>query len=269
MEIIHHFWFRISGEDEKREFLNAGIQLKSATQIPDGSLMTSLDIAESDPRCAEVVRLAATFKAIETISTRFTPSECDSAKYLGVVANSHRDYPQPSADKGHASATFDFANFCNRCGVGRRQVRPFHIKAVRKLHDSMIQLNWVFDEYFVAPEVWAGVFKPMGIGYRPVLKEKTGSEMDSIVQLDIDRCVDLKLREDEDEKCSDCGRRKRAAFLRGYFPEPVGTDAPMFKSKEYFGSGAGAFKLVFVSNPMYRRIRDASLRGVNFYPCSM
>lgn len=268
MEIFHHFFFKLSGKDDRREFREAGIKLPAGIRIPGGGIGIAFDIAENDPKWAEAARLAARYKAIESVYTRFTEAECDSAKYLGIVAASHRGFPEPASGKGYLAATFDLSAFCARCGIGRRQVRPFRMKAAPRLHNSLMQLNWIFDEYFAAPAIWAGVFKPMGIGCRPVRKHATGAELDSVVQLDIAENVDLKSAGNDGAECPACGRRKTPVSLRGYFPEPESTEAPIFKSSQYFGSDAGAFRLVFVSNALYRKMKDASLRGVEFYPCN-
>lgn len=283
MEIIHHFGFRVTGEEEKRAFERAGIPLQSAARIPDGSLMVSFDVAESDPRWAESAQLAARYKSIETVSTRFSREECDAARYLGMVANSHRGFPEPMAGKGYLAATFDLSDFCAHCGVGRRQSHPFRVKSTPKLHNSILQLNWVFDEFFVDPKVWEAVFKPLGVGCRPVLRDKDGAELRRVVQLDVSQSAALKLCDGRGLPCPHCNRAKCPVSLRGFFPQPdfipastpatqatptPATPAHIFRSKEYFGSGAGAFNLIYVSSALYRKIRDAALHGVNFYPAA-
>lgn len=268
MEIIHHFGLRISSDRDRQEFLEAGIQLEECPPGPRGGIIASFDISESDPRWAEAARVAARFEAIDTIMTRFTEGERESAKYLGILASSYRGYPEPSNVMGFLKATYDLTEYCARCGIGRRQVRPFRMKKAPKLHNSLLQLNWVFDEFFVSPEVWVGVFKPMGIGCRPVLLGGTEAEIDeSVVQLDIAEHADLALDESRSKECPSCGRRKWPVSLRGRFPEPAATKAPMFRSHQHFGSGAGASQLIFVSDLMYRKMKEASLKGIEFYPC--
>lgn len=265
---MHHFGFRISGEREIREFLEACIPLSNETPPPRGGIVTSFDISESDPKWADAARLAAKFKAIEIITTRFTELELASARYLGIFASSHRGYPEPSQGMGYMEETFDLSDHCSRCGIGCRQVRPFRAKKLPRLGNSLMQLNWVFDEFFVSPEVWARIFEPRGIGCQPVLLDGSeGKIHKSIVQLEISEQIDLELSESDAVNCPRCGRPKWPVSLRGFLPKPGATRAAIFKSSQFFGNGADAFRFVLVSNSLYRVIKESCLRGLEFYPC--
>ena len=46
------------------------------------------------------------------------------------------------------------------------------------------------------------------------------------------------------------------------------SQSTLFKSSQYFGSGANAFHLVIASANLYRSIVDSNLKGVTFKPCS-
>jgi hypothetical protein len=130
-----------------------------------------------------------------------------------------------------------------------------------------MQLNWVFDEFFVARDVWSAVFEPLGIDCWPVIFASTGEVLQSVVQLKIDVQVDLKLHEENTMTCSHCNRSKRLLDLKGFCPEPSKIPVPIFKSSQYFGSGGAAFKRVIVSSSLRQEIKDKGLRGLDFYPC--
>ncbi|HLW78343.1 MAG TPA: hypothetical protein VKU44_01985, partial [Terriglobia bacterium] len=226
------------------------------------------EIAEDDPRWKRVALLAPRFKATDFVSTKFSAAELDGARFLGMLASGHFGYPEPSDNHGYLQQTFDLAGYCPACGVGKRQTSPFRLRKAPALANKFLQLNWIFDEFFVKPEVWAAIFQPLGIGFRPVALNKTGVEIDSVVQLDVSRSFDVNLDGRDGEECTRCGRKKYRYVLRGPYPKPVGADAMMFKSAQYFGSGANAFKLVFVSRVLYGKMKEAGLKGAVFYPCA-
>jgi hypothetical protein len=131
-----------------------------------------------------------------------------------------------------------------------------------------MQLNWIFDEFFVSHEVWAEVFKPFGIEFWPVVLHKSGEIVESVVQLKIAQQVDLRTSAGAGTPCAICGRSKAPLDLRGFAPEPVEMPAHIYRSNQYFGSGAVAFNRIMISAPLYREIRSAKLRGLQFYPCN-
>ena len=269
MKIVNHFGLRVDTEQERREFEQVGLSLPGGVEIPGGGVITSFDIEEDDPRWEKVVALATRFSATHTVRTDFSDPELDASVFLGLLACSNRGYPEPHEKMGYLAATFDLTEFCRNCGVGKKQIAPFQMRKDPGLKStSMMQLNWVFDEFFTSPEAWAAVFKPEGIKARPVVLEKTGAEIPTVVQLDIQDAVDLDVKDAPFEDCGACGRRKHRYVLRGPYPKPIDAgEKAIFKSKEHFGQDRGAFKLPFISNAVHRRIREAGLRGVQFYPC--
>jgi len=156
------------------------------------------------------------------------------------------------------------------CGVGLRQVAPFRMKREPKWGNRhILQLNWVFDEYFVLPDVWESVFKPFGVGRRPVLDHRREKPLSTVVQLDIQGRAMSKIdfKDDDFEVCESCGYRKHHAHRRGMFPF-VETDRKdhMVKTQEYFGSGGSAWQAILISAELYREIKRKKLKGVTFYP---
>ena len=104
---------------------------------------------------------------------------------------------------------------------------------------SILQMNWLFDEYFVKPEVWNAIFQPLGINCRRVLLHGTGQELESVLQLHIPKLVPLQMDSNafEYERCMFCDRKKYK-HVTGFFPGPQTTDFPFFKSVQYFGTGS-------------------------------
>lgn len=261
MKIIHNIALSV-GEREQVAFSNVGVSLQKG--------FASFKIDENDLRWNAVEGLVRLFKAVHTMTTKFSAQELNGADYLGIVPAWHHGYPEPADSFEYIDRTFNQGNFCKDCGIGLVQVAPFRIKKPPVWGEkSILQLNWVFDQYFVRPDVWEAVFKPRGIGCRPVLLNSTSVEVESIVQLDISDVAALDMTAcNTKQKCALCGREKYTPISRGFYPAPIPiADASMFRSSQYFGSGAVAHRVVLVSASMYRSMKAANIKGVDFKPC--
>jgi len=164
--------------------------------------------------------------------------------------------------------TYDLSNYCKSCAIGTVQKAPFRFKrspvwGAKKI----LQLYWVYDQFFVRPSTWEELFKPIGVGHRCV-ELASGTPLDDVVQLDNQASASLDLDGFEFEDCAVCGRRRYLPNFAGYAPKPKSPDAPLFYSSEYFGSGFQSFKLVLVSKAFYQTILEARLKGVGFKPCA-
>lgn len=196
--------------------------------------------------------------------------EVEAAEWLKPEIEWHHGYPQPNElDLGYREATYDLTEYCERCGIGLKQKAPFQIKGEPKWGKrNILQLNWVFDEYFVTPEVWASVFKPLGIECRPVLNTKS-AELKTVVQLVAREDVGIVTNglSTEEAACSKCGRTKYLPVTRGPFP-PLKAEpsTAMVKTSEYFGSGASAHKGLLISQAVGRALLANKVRGVSLRP---
>jgi hypothetical protein len=260
MRIIHNI--SLSANEHKRgEFLKAGVALSHG--------FSTFKIDEADPRWNDIKALSAKYRACDIAATKFTASELDDAEFLSVEPTWHHGYPMPDDDRGFLSATFDLTNYCENCGIGKKQAAPFRVKKLPVWgNKGILQLNWIFDEYFVKPEVWSDIFNHFGVENRPVVLHKTEEVASSVVQLDNQELANLNLDGFPYEQCSYCARTKYLPVTRGFFPRPVKATTHLFRSREYFGSGANAFQMVVISNLLYKKIRDGGVRGADFKPCT-
>jgi len=114
---------------------------------------------------------------------------------------------------------------------------------------------------------------PLGITSRPVLDHKSSIPLTTVVQCDFGAMAESSLRLGDHPfyHCPRCERRKYLPFTRGCFPR---LDSPpihrkVVKSKEYFGDGGKAFRMIIVPRELYIAIHGAGLRGCSFTPvCS-
>tara|TARA_R110002049_G_C9112633_1_gene557842 strand:+ start:795 stop:1694 length:900 start_codon:yes stop_codon:yes gene_type:complete len=234
--------------------------------------LVAFDIEESHPAWPEVASLIKDWKMGDVIMMKFTRSELNQARSLRMQSSWHHGYPQPDDDFGYLSTSFDLSEYCENCGIGKRQVAPLQLKQEPRWgRRNILQLHWLYDEFFVLPDVWESVFQTSGVGCLPVIQYKTGQVLQSVVQLDLKVSGKSGLRLSKDqpcETCVSCGRTKYQSICRGLFPALRETPVDsIVKSQEYFGSCASAWNAILVSARLFQKIRAHKLNGVNFIPC--
>jgi len=281
---IHHS-IHVLRDISEQAFSGCGIRLKQEGQFQ------SYDITEDDPRWPRVAKAISRYQEIsaalrgfpipganegDRVWTEFTAEERKRAPFLEIGAW-YRGYPQPQEYKSSAASkidkfpylrgTYDFSEACEKCWSGKRQVAPFRMKKGPAWgRRSILQLKWVHEEFFVRPDVYESIFRPFGIGSRPVLLHKTGAELDTVVQLVVEAVAEVNVdRIPLERVCSECGRQDYHRSTRGFPPSPAPTEAAIFKSKQLFNGYNGR---VYVSNALYRKIVGAKLKGADFDPCA-
>jgi rRNA maturation protein Nop10 len=240
---------------------------------PENPLVKNMwfDIDESHRGWPTLQPLISQWNAVDIAHTEFSASERATAKYFQMSPAWHCGYPQPDGDFGYLGATYDLKAYCPSCGIGKTQAAPFRIKGEPKWGKKhVLQLNWVFDEYFVRPATWEQAFRPLGVGCSPVLDHRTGHELQTIVQLDIKLTANSGLSMGDNhpsEICGSCGRKKYLPISRGFFPALTMDPAiHMCRTQEYFGSGASAWHAIVVSSRLYDTVQSHKLSGVTFVP---
>ena len=225
-------------------------------------------VDESHESWPEVQRWIAARRPIDIVSTKFSKQELASAKWLELMANWHHGYPQPDEDVfGYLEGTYDLSEYCRECGTGLKQRAPFQMKGEPKWgRNGILQLNWTFDEYFVTPEVLVTVFEPHGVGYKEVLNTRE-TELKSVVQLVVEREINIVTEGLPAETCARCGRVKYLPVTRGPSPALAGEPAGhMVKTREYFGSGGSAHKGVLISQDLANALASENVRGASVRP---
>ena len=261
MEIIHTVSPHIDPE-RLRVLRDLGIELEIL--LPH---LGNFKVAESDPNWPEVRALIQEWDALDVVDTLFSPAECLSAAYLQMRPTWHQGYPQPEND--YLELTYECV--CPGCGIREKQLAPFIMKCEPRWGKKhILQLNWVFDEYFVIPEVWESVFKPFGIECMPVLSGRQKTKLATVVQLVISstRAAQVQMPGDaRSECCGICNRIKYCPWVRGPFPMLASRlDAPISMTETYFGSGHSAWNAIIINQDLFRQIDQRNLRGVRFTP---
>lgn len=258
MKIIH----RVSDRGNHHRCLRSlGIEPK----LTDGDFF-SFDIEEASPFWPEVARLIHEWKAVDIVRTTFSHNELASAALLQLNPSWHHGYPQPEDE--YKKAIYDTAHYCEQCGVGGVQRAPFRMRGEPKWGTKQIlQLNWVFGEYFVTPDTWERVFKPLGVEQLLVFNHRTGLPLKTVVQLLVPARATAPIDPDRlpTETCQVCKRTKYQPIARGRFPHvwlPKG--AHMAKTIDWFGSGGSGWQAVIVSSQVYEGMQAHKVRGAEF-----
>lgn len=176
------------------------------------------------------------------------------------------DYPQPEND--YEELTYELSKHCSKCGIGKNQVNSFRLKREPKWgRRSFFQVNWVFDELFVKKEIWEKLFKPYNIDYRVVLNKSGQRELQDVVQLKLEEVVSLDTQEIEYDTCPSCKRKKYRHIMNNFYPPLTQQpNKPIFKTKEYFGSGGAANQLIIIDSNFYGQLLDLNIKGLEFHP---
>ncbi|UKE47051.1 hypothetical protein [Xanthomonas cerealis] len=267
MKICHRYNFVWTAEREKTL---DGLDLKiKIVPIPGGGSSAIGEIAEINADWPKVHALVMQWDASDFVTTEFTAEEISSAPYCVLTPEFMHGYPQPEANFGYRERTYETRDFCPQCGIGLKQKAPFVMRKDPKWgKNSMMQLNWVFDEFFVKSDVWEAIFAPLHLKSREVLDTK-GLVLHDVVQLLATEQVPLAIGEVSAKKCRQCGRKKHAVIKRGFFPEPlIAPTSPVSRSVDYFGSDHQAFNKIIVNAKVAAVISEAKLRGVSLWPCS-
>lgn len=260
MEVVHRIALHVDRRS-RRQLADMGIEV-----LEEG--FVAFDVLESSAAWPEIRVWIRDRRPSDIVYTRFTDGEVGAADWVALRIDAARGYPQPREDEfGYREATYDMTEFCEVCGIGLRQRAPFQMKGEPGWgRRGVMQLNWVYDEFFVRPDVWASVFEPYGVAGRPVSR-RSGVPLATVTQLVVDELVPLDIDGIAAETCDRCGRLKYLPIVRGPIaPLLDQPNANLAKSAQWFGSGGSAWREAIASRTLLAAIRSSGIRGASFIP---
>jgi len=270
MKLVHRIGLRISGE-QRRELEALGVAVPAGIALPGaGDPLVAFEVDEDHPSWPALQARFEEWKASDTVTTEFSKDEVHTARWLALTPEWHHGYPQPDEHEfGYREATYDLTSYCGQCGAGMTQKAPFQMKGEPRWgKKGILQLNWVLDEFFTKPDIWANVFEPHGVSRRLVMNTR-GAELQTAVQLVVHEEIDIQTEglDFEVAACSACGRTKYLPPTRGRIPALVNEpSSAIARTRQYFGSGASAHKKVLVSQALARELVASRVRGVSLWP---
>jgi hypothetical protein len=207
----------------------------------------------------------------EFYGTEYNEKEISSSKILIYNGSWSNGYPQPEDDFGYIGTTYKKESYCKNCGTGLVQQEPFRIKKEPNWGTKkMFELNWIFDEIFVRKEIYEQVFRKYDVDYKEVLQYKKETIIENIVQLILPTSKSkINIENQPFETCNSCGIKKYSLQIKGFFPSLIENDNPfqIFKSQEYFGSGANAHKKIFITQKLRQELLLQKVKS-QFIPVS-
>jgi hypothetical protein len=260
------------------------------------SMIWVLNISEDASDWSYVERLCLAHGVQSQTSNLFSRTEIAEADWLVMSANGHHGFPMPDDDFGYREATYDVSRSCARCGIGAEQNAPFRIRSEFKASRShFMQLNWVFDEFFVRTAVAASVEAHgiSGISFVATLLHRSNQPSQGVVQMkigtqltqafDVSELQPVTCKPQNEEWRPDlpewlwkqgphCGAVKFHERKRGPFrvSRTALDGAPdVVRSCEWFGSGGSAYHLVIVSKRFRQLFTSLGWRGVSFQPIEL
>jgi len=237
--------------------------------VTAGEGLATFEIDEADGRWPEIRSWIARRGAVDVVSTKFSAAEIADASWVAVLPAWHWDYPQP--EDQYLEVTYDLTNRCRECGIGATQKAPFRMRSEPRWgRNQILQLNWVFGEFFVKPELWKDILQPLGVGCRPALDRGGDRELRTVVQLETSGNVVVEADGEARARCASCGRVKYLPHVRGPFPRVARVaGAHLVRTEQWFGSGASAYQVVLASQKLARALISRKTRGVSLQPAAL
>ena len=232
--------------------------------------LVTFEVDETHEFWEEIRAWAARRDATDIVTTKFSKKEVREAAWLELVPEWHHGYPQPdSGSFGYRAVTYELRAHCEQCGAGLSQRAPFQMKGEPKWgRHNIMQLNWVFDEFFVQPDLWARALERFGIGTREVT-DRLGAPLSTVVQLEVKETVSVRMEGFPSEECPSCGSSRFLPVTRGFFPPLAEVPSgPVVRTAEYFGSGSASHRRVLVSQAVASSLVEEKMRGASLRPVS-
>ena len=206
----------------------------------------------------------------DLVITRFSDDDLNNATYLRWLPAWQPLYPEPAETGGWRNQTYDTSSYLPECGIGLIQKAPFRIKQKPAWGKrKMFVLYWVFDEIFCRKDLYEDLFKKYNIEYKPVLLYANDMIIEDTVQLILPESnAPLELAGYPYQLCGN-GQAKRYDLInRDFFPNfsgKISNHLKMFKSQEFFGTGAEGRRYIFITQELRKELIAAKVDS-RYYP---
>lgn len=209
--------------------------------------------------------------------------DCD---WLVAHPQGHHGYPQPENDDWEVLV---YDDPCKRCGVHGPQRAGFRLRrSNRAPHSHFRQVNWVFDVWFVRPDIEALLrgAKFRGLDFREVIDHGSGEPFEGVRQLVVSTSIDgadttklpsVTCKPDNEEgpplpgpkkyppAAPYCGAVKHHPPTSLVVPAASLSRAPdVVYTAAWFGSGGSAFRHTLVSRRFAELVCENRWRGMDF-----
>lgn len=228
-----------------------------------------LEIDQDDLRYRELVRDFQTGLSLITSRVVFEKSEVINAKHATMYVRWMNGYPQPEDGFGYLEASYDLTDYCAECGVGARQVSPIMVRREPIWKQRMFMgINWLPDVVIVRLDVFESVFRPYCSEGFPLLTFRDRQPIESAVQLSNLPSIEIDTTELVGITCARCARIRYNFDILNFEPSPKRRVEGIAISDIWFGTGASAFRKVYVGQSLLEKLIDCRDRSLVLTPCA-
>lgn len=237
-------------------------------------------IYEEETYWEEINQYIKKSKIPTKIETVFSKTDLKKAEWFRLRSGWFWDYPKPDSDMGFRKSTYDIEKYCTACGAIMSQKENFKIKGEPSWgNKSILQLNWIYDELFVKPDVYETMISKgiSGITKQNVLKYSDNKTLNTVIQLKIENRLNQALIKNDKIRviqCRTCKINKHEFNYRGMvsFSKNILKNQYDFnKTKELFGAEGNKIALpyIIVSKKVYDLFEDNNWKQPIFEPINL
>jgi hypothetical protein len=226
-----------------------------------------------------------------TISQRealFSEKDRSDAPFINIYSNKMLGYAKPDGDEDEVDdfpypfdiypyykGVFEVKDTDENYGLLKgTQIGSYSLNGEPNWGNKDIaSANYIEDTFFVKPEIYNDIFKPLNINCLPVFNYKTSLPLKSVVQLVQQGISSSKLnisKEEAEEIIYVDKWNLKKYVLRNdiYYPSfaspPQSLD--FFYTQEYFGDGGINLRNTVISQNLYKILKNNNIKGLNYYP---
>ncbi|MDI3320701.1 hypothetical protein [Pinibacter soli] len=248
--------------------LSQRYSLKSfGIEVDEG--FSSIDFSGTDEN-KELLQLIDEWALEKYYWTEYDKEDYLNSKLFVLSSRWANGYPMPDINGGYFAKTYQTDNnYCDACDIAKVQQDSFRLAKEPKWgNKTCFTMNWIYDELFVRKNLYDNVFKKIGLDFTPVVLFKKETVLEDTLQLKIPKVdMPLNLKNQPFELCAKCNRKKYRNSFKGLFPSFKGSipNLPIFKTSDYFGSGAEAHNKIFITRELWDELKLLKV-NINLIP---
>lgn len=270
MRIKHHI-----GENKRNIKIQKKLDELKIRYKNVGNLII-FDIFEDQVAWNEISQFVVKYNMSDMVEIVYSKKEIENADWVRIRSKWYWDYPLPDQDMGFKKITYDLTDYCDECGIGKKQKALFCLRNEPKWKNKQfLQLYWIYDELFINPDAYNILINNnvTGISNYFTLNHRTGKNLDTIIQLKIENILQNGyLTNDSNKICKKCKREKftipsdsQIQFKKEIFENQY----DFIKSNEFFGDGTQANRLIFISNKVVKLIYQQKWKNLVLEPIKL
>lgn len=249
------------------------------------------EINDNDPKIHNIQDILneSEWENISETKASFSESDRENAPFLNIYSNKMLGYAKPDGDEvevdnfpypfdlyPYYKGVVEIANTDNTFGMlPGKQIGLYSLDGEAKWGKKDIaSANFIEDIFFVKPEIYEEIFRPLNIKSLPVLNYKTKEPLKSVVQIVQQGISPYKLNINDKKHIKEViyieqwDLKKIVLRADTYYPSFINTpqNIDFFYTQEYFGDGSDNQRNTIISQKLYQILKKYNIKGLNYYP---